>query len=270
MARERGQDDKFVTALGRGLQILTAFRDERELGNRDIAERTGLPAATITRLTYTLEQLGYLQRSPGSRRYVPGAAFLGLSASIQKNLGVQRAARPRMEALAREMDTTVILGMRDRLSIVFVDLVRPAHAGLTVNKDIGQAVPMGTSSAGLAYLVSAPLAEQTRILAQMRAHQADEDWIGVRRAVEQAHESIRRQGFVVHIRNLSPEVNSVSAPLIGCGPQNHVITCAGPIRTFSRKRLTDHLGPRLVEMVAALRGELRGPGKASIGQAAIG
>lgn len=246
-------DDKFVTALGRGLQILAAFRDERELGNRDLSERTGLPATSITRLTYTLEELGYLRRAPGSRRFLPGAALLGLSASIQKNAGVLEAVRPHMEALAREMDTTVILGMRDRLSIVFVDLVRPATASLTVNTDIGSLVPLGTTSAGLAYLVAAPLAERTRLLRDLHTHLGDREGMTLRQEIQQAHESLRRHGFVVRVRNASSAVNSVSVPLHVDGSQLHVLTCAGPIRDFSRKRLTDHLGPRLVQVAAAVR-----------------
>ena len=45
-------DRQFVTALARGLEILRCFsRKDRELGNGDIAARTGLPRPTVTRLT---------------------------------------------------------------------------------------------------------------------------------------------------------------------------------------------------------------------------
>lgn len=53
---------KFVVALARGLDLLRAFRPgETMLGNRDFAERTGLPKATVNRLAYTLTVLGYLR-----------------------------------------------------------------------------------------------------------------------------------------------------------------------------------------------------------------
>ena len=45
------KDRKFVAALARGMQILVEFENEGGLGNREIAERTGLPQATVTRLT---------------------------------------------------------------------------------------------------------------------------------------------------------------------------------------------------------------------------
>src|SRR5256885_13076191 len=48
-------DRKFVTALARGLEVLRVFTPtEGLLGNGEIAERTGLPKPTVSRLTYTL------------------------------------------------------------------------------------------------------------------------------------------------------------------------------------------------------------------------
>lgn len=42
----------FVTALARGLDVLGAFRSgDRSLGNPELAERTGLPKPTISRIT---------------------------------------------------------------------------------------------------------------------------------------------------------------------------------------------------------------------------
>ena len=55
-------DPRFNTALARGLDILRSFRQgEAYLGNADLAERTGVPKATVSRLTFTLAELGYLK-----------------------------------------------------------------------------------------------------------------------------------------------------------------------------------------------------------------
>ena len=56
-------DRKFVVALARGLEVLRAFTpSEGLLGNQEIAARTGLPKATVSRLTYTLTMLADLPR----------------------------------------------------------------------------------------------------------------------------------------------------------------------------------------------------------------
>ena len=73
-------DRQFVTALSRGLDILRAFRrGERMLFSRDLVARTGLPKATVSRLTYTLTQLGYLEPGPQSGQYALGAGVLALA-----------------------------------------------------------------------------------------------------------------------------------------------------------------------------------------------
>ena len=45
-----------------GFAAIVVTVDLPVLGNREIADRTGLPKATISRLTYTLVLLGYLSR----------------------------------------------------------------------------------------------------------------------------------------------------------------------------------------------------------------
>lgn len=250
-------DDKFVTALARGLQILAAFDDDVELGNLELSQRTGMAPATISRLTHTLTVLGYLRRSPATRKYVASTGLLAPGIAMRKHLAVLGLARPCMEELARAADSTVILGARDGLSMLFLNVIRPVVTGLTVNKDTGSTVPLATTSAGMAYLVVAPLAERTRLLEELRAQYGREEWIAIRQDIERANESYRRDGFVLRIRSLSREVNSVSVPLYeGRSSGQYVFTCAGPVRAFHQRRLVEELGPQLVELARAVRARL--------------
>ncbi|MDN7542481.1 BON domain-containing protein [Burkholderia cenocepacia] len=76
---------KFVVALARGLDLLRAFRPgETMLGNRDFAERTGLPKATVNRLAYTLTVLGYLRYDETLGKYALDAGVLSLGYAVRK------------------------------------------------------------------------------------------------------------------------------------------------------------------------------------------
>lgn len=246
---------KFVTALARGLRVLEAFQTERELGNREIAEITGLPNTTVTRLTYTLTQLGYLRQVAGSGRYVAGAGFLGLSASINRNLGVQRVARPYMERLSLELGCSVIMGMRDRFAMVFLEVIRPPHSTYAVSTDSGSRVPITTTAIGMAYLVAAPLSERTHLLEALQA-ETDESWGTMRDRIETAYTSYHRQGFVLQERSWSRDVNAVATPLTFNGANNVYSFMCGVPGSVSRRRLTEEIGPRLVATVAEIRSEL--------------
>ena len=63
------QDRKFVTALARGLDVLRAFQTRiGPMSNKELSEVTGIPKPTISRLTFTLKELGYLTQASRPRR----------------------------------------------------------------------------------------------------------------------------------------------------------------------------------------------------------
>ena len=107
-------DPGFVTALARGLEILRAFgRDDRYLGNGELAKRTGIPKSTVSRLTQTLTSLGYLRYVDQLERYQLGPGVLALGYRYLAGNGVRDIAHPHMQALADSTDCSVALGAGD-------------------------------------------------------------------------------------------------------------------------------------------------------------
>ena len=98
------EDRHFVTALARGLEVLSCFRSgDKALGNQEIAQRCRLPKSTVSRLTSTLTKLGYLIQVEESGKYRLGTATLSLGSAMLARLDVRQIARPMMQELA---DTT--------------------------------------------------------------------------------------------------------------------------------------------------------------------
>ncbi len=241
----------FVNSLAKGLEVLAVFERGDMLGNQDLVARTGLPKTTVSRLTGTLASLGYLRMDERTRKYMMGARMLGIGASVQRHIGLQRTARPFMETLAQELDITVILGARDRTGLVFLELVRPPRNLLTVNTDSGSVVPIESTAIGLAYLVMAPLTERVRVLESLRRHHPD-DWDKVRQNIERAHREYLRQGFVVSQHSAKGTVSGVGVPLVLGSKGVFTFACAGPSFELPLARLTKVLGPRLAETVAKI------------------
>ncbi len=246
------QRPDFVTSLAKGLEVLAVFERGDMLGNLDLVARTGLPKTTVSRLTGTLVTLGYLRLDERSRKYTIGARMLGIGASVQRHIGLQRIARPFMELLAQELDTTVILGARDRTGLVFLELVRPPRNLLTVNTDSGSVVPIASTSIGLAYLVAAPVIERVRLLESLRRHHS-KDWEEVRKTIETAHTDYARQGFVVSQHTGKGTVSGVGVPVVLGSKGVYTFACAGPSFELSLARLTKVLGPRLAHTVAKIK-----------------
>src|SRR5205085_8886476 len=96
-------DRKFVTALGRGLDVLRCFGPrDRWLANQEIAARTGLARPTVSRLVYTLTQLGFLRPAHSPRKYALGSAAVSLGYSALTQIDIRRAARPLLHALSQQ------------------------------------------------------------------------------------------------------------------------------------------------------------------------
>src|SRR6476469_4917181 len=92
---EGGKDRQFVNALARGLEVLRCFRPgEQFLTNAELARRCGIPKPTISRLTYTLTKLGYLNYSEHLAKYQLGAGVLALGYRMLTNFDVRQMARP--------------------------------------------------------------------------------------------------------------------------------------------------------------------------------
>lgn len=157
-------DRQFAMNLARGMEVLRAFTATTPLlGNREIADRTGLPKPTISRLTYTLGLLGYLSRDPVSQKFRLGPGVLSLGHPLLASMHVRQLAKPIMEALARQTGCTVNLGVRDRGNVVYIDSVR-ADTGNQHLPDIGSSRPLLPAAIGRALILAHPGNERTALL----------------------------------------------------------------------------------------------------------
>jgi DNA-binding IclR family transcriptional regulator len=147
--RPHHPDPAFATTLAHGLALLQCFRvGETVLGNKELADRTGLSKATISRLTYTLAARGLLLYDTHLRRYRLGSTALSLGYPLLASLRVRQLARPLMKALADQVGGSVSLGLRDRLRMVYVETSR-GHDAIAFRPDIGASLPMlATAMAG--------------------------------------------------------------------------------------------------------------------------
>jgi DNA-binding IclR family transcriptional regulator len=146
MSGSSEDDDRFVVALARGLGVLRAFkRGDTGLSNQELAERTGLARSTISRLTYTLARLGYLEYSQNTGRYSLSVAALALGFTALGGLAIRDVARPLMQPVADRFGCLVALGAPDRRTMVYIECCK-GHSPLHLGLEIGSHVRMSTSA----------------------------------------------------------------------------------------------------------------------------
>lgn len=246
---EEGKDRQFVNALARGLEILRCFRpNETFLTNAELAARTCIPKPTVSRLAHTLTKLGYLTYSESLGQYRLGSGVLALGYSMLANLDVRDAARPAMQELAVYSSASVSMGMRDRLSMVYVENCR-STARVTLQVTVGSRIPLATTAMGKALLCSLPQNEFDYLMDHIRL--ADEEsWPHVKQGIEQAQRDYAERGYCFSVGEWHQDINSVGVPLLGIEREKSMaFNCGGPGYLLPREKLENDLGPRLVQLV---------------------
>ena len=251
-------DRKFVVALSRGLDVLRAFHPrDGLLGNQEIAARTSLPKPTVSRLTYTLTKLGYIEQVPRFDKYrlAPPAMALGYAALA--NLGIRDLAEPHMRKLALETGGDVAIAARDRTSMIYVAQSR-GNLGISVALDIGARIPIATTAIGRAYLFALPADERAELLDRIR-QRAGSRWSSVKAGIDRAGEVMARHGFTISAGDWMEDVHAAGVALTlndGTGP--YAFNCGAPAYRFNSDKLHREIGPGLVTMVRNIEAVLNG------------
>jgi DNA-binding IclR family transcriptional regulator len=250
-------DRHFVTALARGLEVLACFRHgDRMLGNQELARRCGLAKSTVSRLTHTLTQLGYLVYVADSSKYSLGMATLSLGSAMLSRLDIRKLAHPLMQQLAEFGQCTVSLGSRDRLSMIYIDAVR-GSAAVTLSLDTGARIQIATSAMGRAYLTAISEQERNNIMERVRELADVNRWPDLQRGVARALRDIRELGVCCSFGDWQKDVNAIAVPVRpGGGLPPMAINCGAPAYMVSKDFLLDRVRPRLIALANELETSL--------------
>ena len=248
-------DKQFATTLARGLEILRCFTpDETTLGNKDLAERTGLAKPTVSRLTYTLSHLGYLKADHVSSKYRLAPAVLGIGYPLLQSLSIRQIARPAMKALADYAGGAVSMGVRDRINIVYVETSRSNSMMAQQLSDIGRSLPIAATSIGRAYLAACAPAERDALINEIRVY-TPEIWERHKEKVRQSLGDYARHGFCMSWGDLRRDFYAVAVPLRPFGGEEIVVfNCVLQPFVMKPAQIRSDIGPRLAAMVRGLSG----------------
>jgi len=237
-------------SLERGVEILRAFRaGSALLGNGELADRTGLAPATVSRLTQTLVRTGLLEHVPAARAYRLAAPVLGMAHAMRTGSELLNTAAPLMRAVAEKLKVNVGLAKADRAEMVYLELIRYARRASLRNVVSGQRVPMELTSLGRAWLAVAPPAVREALLAGFAGRRGD--WPRIALEIEQAIGQVERLGWCA--ASWQPEIVALAMPLALRGDREHVLNIS-----VSSSLAVEVVAGRLAPALLALGGSIEG------------
>jgi DNA-binding IclR family transcriptional regulator len=245
-------DPSFATTLAHGLDVLAAFRNgSGVLSNADLALHTGLSRPTVSRLTYTLAQLGYLKRN-AKGRFELGLGVLAAAYPVLSALKVRQMARPLMRDFAAYAGGTVSIAMPFGLDFIYVETLRTTDSVPHV-PDVGFTGTLATTAVGRALLSLFSPEELQRYRQEVKAERPEEIDYVERRTLPDI-ELCRERGFAVSLGEWRREIFGVAAPLYRSASGDCLsVNCGIPSFRFSAEQIERECGPRILGLARSIR-----------------
>lgn len=145
-------DPLFVQSIARAMQVLSTFhRSEKPLTLAEIAIQCGMGKSAVQRVVHTLRTLGYIERDPSNRGYVPGIRILDHALDYLRLDPLVERATPVLLELRRNARERVDLSVFDGLRLVYAARLQSKRENFFATL-VGHSVPVFCTSGGRAIM----------------------------------------------------------------------------------------------------------------------
>ncbi len=204
-----------IESLAKGMSVLRLFDESTvSLKLREICDLTGIPMPTAFRIVATLEEEGFLDRTPdGSLR--PGVSVLTLGSSALRGSSLVQVSEKPLRDLAAATGETVNMGVLLGDQVLYLARLRNADL-VTANVQVGSTLPAVYTSMGkllLAFL--SPDALTDRLGSHAFEAHGGPNAVSSRAELDSRLAEIREQGYSIQDQELALGLRSVSVPVFG-------------------------------------------------------
>lgn len=233
-----------VRAVDHAIDVLNAVAHaSAPIGVSDLARRTGLSKATVHHLLTTLEDRRFVMRDEDTARYRLGWALYELGSGLVRDVDLSRAARPHLDKLAALTGESVLIGILDEDSVLYLDRGESPN-GLRMVANTGRRGPLHATATGKVLLAFSPDAEIfERVLSRPLTPYTRTT---ITDPAQLRHElaQVREQGYAtcwqeheVGLCSLAVTLRDYTGTVVGA------LTVAGPSTRLTSCTLTAHLTP---------------------------
>lgn len=162
---ERAHSRDQVASLARGLAVLRLFGERRTtMTITELAQASGLTAASARRILLTLRDLGYIRQD--GRRFGVTPKVLDLGYSYLSSMPIWQIAQPVLVRISDEFNLAASVAVLDGLDIVYV--VKAPHRRISASYiGTGTRQPAHVTAMGRVLLASLPDDELDKVIASI-------------------------------------------------------------------------------------------------------
>jgi DNA-binding IclR family transcriptional regulator len=246
-----GEGSRPMGTVERAIAVLhTLAEAPGDLGNNEIARRTGINPSTVSRLLATLAADELVTRVADTGRFRLGPRLVELGNAALARIDLRQLCRPHLEALTVTTGETATLSVPYREGTITVDFVQSPSSVRSVAQ-VGRPSVAHATATGKIFLAYAGAMPEGPLTAY--TPRTITDLAELTGQVDQ----IRRRGWAQAVSERETDLNAIAAPvrrrdgvLVG------VIGLQGPAGRFGPKVMRAAVGP-LLERCAELSSSYR-------------
>ncbi|MGI5129747.1 IclR family transcriptional regulator [Pseudonocardia sp. CA-107938] len=233
-----------VRAVDHALDVLDALgRAYGAVGVTELARQTGLSKAAVHHLLATLESRNLVAKDSETSRYRLSWGLYELGAKVVRDVDLPRIARPHLDRLAAHTGESVLLGILDEDTVLYLDRGE-APTGLQMRANAGRRGPLHATASGkvlLAFASDATLFE--RLLAAPLAR-FTATTVTDPSTLRNELAGVRSEGYAVCWQEREVGLCSLAVPLRDyTGNVVGSLAVAGPASRLTKRTLHAHLVP---------------------------
>jgi DNA-binding IclR family transcriptional regulator len=241
-----------IGSVDSALRLLLMVGERGRVRIAEASDELGVARSTAHRLMQMLQYYDLVVQDQESKVYAPGPMLTSMGLRVVRMLDVPSVARPHMEALADEVEETVVLIGRQRSTdVICVDSVEGPRA-LRIGNRTGMVLQAHASAAGRALLATLPMQEILDLYPSGRLPKPQPRSITLRSELLAELDAVRQAGYSVQRDESEEGVSAVAAPVrLGDQAASFALTIMVPT-----PRLTDEHVPRIGAAVVRQAGEI--------------
>ncbi len=230
-----------VGTVQRAIAVLhTLAESPVDLGNNEIARRTGINMSTVSRLLSTLARDELVSRVDTTGYFRLGPRLVELGNAALARVDVRERCRPYLEALTEATGETSTLSLPYQDGTITVDFV-PSPASVRSVAELGRpsiAHATATGKIRLAFTNAEIPTELTSFTART---------ITDRRTLQTQLRAIREQGWAQAVGEREDGLNAIAGPVLSPIGLTAILGVQGPAQRFGG----DAMGAAVVELLSA-------------------
>ncbi len=209
-----GQDGT-VRSVDRVISLFELLGERKTpLRLMEIAQALDIPKSTAHGLLQTLVARGLVVKDETTQRYRMGMRLFALAATALEVGELRELARPIMEELSRQTQSTCNLAVLDGHDVMYLEKVEDPSSPVRVITHVGTRLPAHATSLGKALVAGLPAAYRSQWLAEHDFVAVTTDTITDAAAFEAAMDEANRTGWATDRHEFHPAIWGVAAPIL--------------------------------------------------------